>query len=292
MGQVVEDGAEDRGHGGGLGGHLAQLVVDDGEIVQDLLFVGEDLDVLLALDHFLNIAVDRRGVLLLGPVAAAADFRGGADHDHHNGAQNHHDGEQLHGQNQHHGDGARQRGDGDEHLGDAVLQKLVGGLDVVGVVAHEAAVGVGIKVADRQLLHFGEQLRPQVPHDDRAALQHEPVQEIIGQGAEDIQGGKAQQQRRIFGEGLVGREAAGLQQVHQRLHAVGRADGGGHIDQDGEQSADEDDAAVLEIPEQPSQGSQGRPGLSVAAKLDSRHAVPPPLSSGCHRRRDRSGCGP
>ena len=71
-----------------------------------------------------------------------------------------------------------ERGDGDEHLRDAVLQQLVRRLDVVRVIAHEAAVRIGVKIADGQLLHTGKQLRAQLTHDDGARLEHKAVEQV------------------------------------------------------------------------------------------------------------------
>ena len=231
VGQVVENGAHHGGDGGGGGGGLAQVLVDDVELLHDLLFVGEHLHVTLAGDHLLHIAADGGGETLLAGVGALADFGGDPHHQHHDSPQHHHDGKQPHGQGQHHGNGAHQGGDGDGQLGDAVLQQLVGGLDIAGVVAHQGAGLVFVEEPHRLALHGIEQLRAQLLHDDGAALQHQAVEQIVGQGRQQVQPRQAQDQADVLGIRLVGSCAAALQQVCQGLHAVGSPDGGRHIGQ-------------------------------------------------------------
>ena len=100
------------------------------------------------------------------------------------------------------------------------------------------------------------------------------------------------QQAQIFCVGLIRRDAAFLQKIGQRAHAVGRADRAGHIGQNGCHGADEQHAAVTEIAEQAEQRVQGRLRAAVIQKLNSGHAAHPTPASGCHRRRDKSGCAP
>ena len=83
MGKVVKNRSDYRGDGGGGGGRVAKLAVDDLEVLHHLLLVGENLDVPLSCYHFLNIAVDLCGALLLGAVAAAAYLGGLFDNYHH-----------------------------------------------------------------------------------------------------------------------------------------------------------------------------------------------------------------
>ena len=292
VGQVVEDRPHHRGDGGGGSGRLTQIPVDDVELLHDLLFVGEHLHIPLAGDHLLHIAADSGGQTLLAGIGALADPGGDPHHQHHNGPQHHHDGKQPHGQSQHHADGPQQRGDGDGQLGDAVLQKLVGGLDVAGIVAHQRAGLVLVKEPHRLALHGVEQLRAQLLHDDGAALQHQPVQQIVGQGRQQIQARQAQDQADVLGIRLVGGRTAGLQQVCQGLHAVGSPDGGRHIGQDRQHRRRQQQAAVLEIAHQPPQDGNGVLYLLIVfLQVNTRHCPRPPLSSGFHTRRGKWGCG-
>ena len=292
VGQVVENGAHHGGDGGGGGGGLAQVLVDDVELLHDLLFVGEHLHVTLAGNHLLHIAADGGGKALLAGVGALADFGGDPHHQHHDGPQHHHDGKQPHGQGQHHGNGAHQGGDGDGQLGDAVLQQLVGGLDVAGVVAHQSAGLVFVEEPHRLALHGVEQLRAQLLHDDGTALQHQAVQQIVGQGRQQIQARQAQDQADVLGIRLVGSRTAGLQQVCQGLHAVGSPDGGGHIGQNRQHGRRQQQAAVLEVAHQTPQDGEGVLYLFIIfLQVNSRHDPPPPLSSGSRTRHGKYGCG-
>ena len=292
MGEIVEDGAD---HAGGRrcgGGGGAERFIDGLKILHDLVFMGEDLDIPLPGDHLLNIAVDGGSVLLLGAVGTAADAGGDTHGDDHQGRQHHHDGKELHGKHQHHGDNTHQRDNGDHHLCDAVLQKLVGGLNVVGKIAHQAAVGILVKVADGELLHPGKQLRAQVAHDDRTALQHQPVEQVVGHHAENVERAQADEQCQIFSVGFLYTQTAGFQQIDQRPHTVGGGNGGTAVGQDGSDGADQNRAAVLEVAEQPRQGAQRAFGFFVVAQFDPSHGPSPPAASGCRRHPGRCGCAP
>ena len=252
----------------------------------------KNLDVALAGDHFLDKAVDACRVLLLLAVAAAAFLRNAAHNDDDNCRQHDHQRKQLHRQRQHHADRTEQRGHGDQHLRNGVLQKLICRLDVVCEIAHEAAVGVRVKIADGQSLHLGEQLRAQRAHNDRAALEHQPVEQIIRHRAERVQARKPEQQRQILRVYLAGRKAGLLEQIHERLHAVGGRDRRRHIDQNRRDRADHNGTAMPEIAEQAQEATEGRARLAVIPQLNSGHLRSPPASSGCHKRRGRSGCAP
>ena len=290
VGEVIENRADD-GRGGRCGrGGAAVALVDRLKVLHDLFFMGKDLDIALTGDHFFEVAVDVGGIFLLLAVAAAADLRNGAHDGDDDARQRHHERKEPQRQHQHHGDRAEQGRDGDQHLRDRVLQQLVRRLDVVGEVAHQAAVGILVKIADGQLLHLAEQLRAQFLHDDRAAFEHQAVEQVIRNGAQQIQRRKADQQRNVFCIGFVRRKAGFLQQIHQRLHAVGRSDGRARVDQNRCNGADQNRLAVLEIAEQAHQAAERRLRLAIVAKLYSRHLHPPPVASGCRKRRGRSGC--
>ena len=81
------------------------------------------------------------------------------------------------GQAQHqHGDKDADHVDGAvEQLGQALADHLAEGVDVVGVDGHDVAVGMGVKVADGQLLHVGEQILPQVPQGALGDVDHHAV---------------------------------------------------------------------------------------------------------------------
>ena len=47
---------------------------------------------------------------------------------------------------------------GDENIGKALADELAQSVDIVGVVAHDVAVAIGVKVPDGQVLHVVEHL--------------------------------------------------------------------------------------------------------------------------------------
>ena len=147
----VADVAHGGHHGSGkglcVGGAAAVAHVALPEARPGLGLVVEDLDDLLTLDHFLDIAVDLAQILLLGhEVPAGALANGHDDHQHQPQGEHRHQ-EEDRAEIQHHGHHAHKG----QHPGDqgdhAVLQNLGEGVDVVGVAAHQLAVGVGVKVA-------------------------------------------------------------------------------------------------------------------------------------------------
>ena len=120
--------------------------------------MAENLDDLLAVHHFLYIAFRPRNVNLLAQEQAggmAADVAGQQRHDHNAAYYNqrqpdaviHHDAE-----NAEEGDG------GDGHLRKALADHLTQRIDIVGVITHDIAVAVRIKITDGQILHMVKHL--------------------------------------------------------------------------------------------------------------------------------------
>ena len=183
---VVHDRAEQTRVGVGLAAVLAQLVVARVEGADGLLLVVEDLDDLLAVHELLNDALGLgQALLLLDEVACGAaahdlgdeEHRGHADQQHqrHPEAEVEHD-EEHH---QHHRAGLDEGGQG---LGDQHAQCV----DIVGVVAHDVAVLMGIKKADGQILHLVEGLLPQL------------VQKALGHDGHELGvGGRGDQRQHI-----------------------------------------------------------------------------------------------
>ena len=145
----------------------------------------------LALHLFLNEAVDGAEVFLLRHKVAAgegAELLGGEE-DH----QDHADGDGREGQAQHqHGDKDADHVDGAvEQLGQALADHLAEGVDVVGVDGHDVAVGMGVKVADGQLFHVGEQILPQVPQGALGDVDHHAGLDEAGDHAAGVEQGHA-----------------------------------------------------------------------------------------------------
>ena len=120
--------------------------------------MAEDLDDLLAGHHFLH---ERLGVgqsdLLAQEVGGGA-LGDGAGGENHADDADHHDEGQDDAVVDHDAEHDKQRDGGDEDVGKALADELAQGVDIVGVVAHDVAVPVGVKVPDRQVLHMVKHL--------------------------------------------------------------------------------------------------------------------------------------
>jgi broad specificity phosphatase PhoE len=113
----------------------------------------ENLDHLLAVDHFLDKALFLTQSLLLPdkvPGRASADFLGNQQHDRHAGYHHQSQPYAVVDHNAEHGQRGNHRG---QQLGKALRDHLTQGIDIVGVVAHNIAMVVLIKVFDGQPLH-------------------------------------------------------------------------------------------------------------------------------------------
>ena len=178
---VVVDGAQNVGEAVGFGGVVAKLLVAAVKFLHRLALVAEDLDHLLAVHHFLDVAVDggQRLLLLDEELAALAGYPARDPQDEH-GEQHHRQGEPQalaeHGHEYRH-DGNHGR----EDLRQGLRDHLAQGVGIVGVVAHDLAVAVGVKVADGQGLHMGEHI---VPHVFQNALRHHYHQPVVQETAD------------------------------------------------------------------------------------------------------------
>ena len=158
MTDVTHGGHHRPGEGLRVGSALAVLLV---ALVKPRLCLGlmvEDFNNLLALNHLLNIAVDRAQVPLLGHKIAAAALSYGHDDNKHQPQREDRHQKQQRTQAEHHrhhaykGQSARTQGY------QTVLENFGESINVVGVAAHKLAVGVGVEIAQGQILHFGEQI--------------------------------------------------------------------------------------------------------------------------------------
>ena len=207
MGEVAHGGGHDAGEGLGIGAGLAVDLVEFMELLHGGVFVVKDLDDLLALDHLLDVAVDLAHRLLLGrevPTAPAADelHRQHHDRQHAKGDKG-----QRGAQDDHHGDGAN-KGEGAGHqASEAVVQCLGDGLDVVGIAAHELAVGVGIEVLQGQALHLLKEVLPDLGHRVLGHMDHDAGVAVGAGGACDIHKGHEKEHFRkackVAGEDIV-----------------------------------------------------------------------------------------
>ena len=172
--QVPHGGHHSPGVGLRPGGGVPIGIVQPGKACLGRCLVVKDLDDLLALDHLLDIAVHRADGLLLGgkvPAAAAAD---GLDHQQHHCQHGKGDGRQDGTEDDHHHDCAHKgQGAGNEAC-EAVVQSFGHRFDIVGIPAHQLTVGVSIEEFQGQLLHFVEQVRPELCHGVLGHMDHDP----------------------------------------------------------------------------------------------------------------------
>ena len=221
---VAHGGHHGAGEGLGVGGAAAVRLVARPEALPCLGFVVKDLDDLLPFDHFLDIAVDLSQVPLLGHEVPAGPLAHSHNDRQHQPQGEHRHQKQQRTEVQHHGNHADEgepAGDQGDH---AVLQNLGEGVDIVGVAAHELAVGVGVEVAQRQILHPGEE----VPADGVGGLlghaDHDPGIAVAEQGRAEIDAGHKGQ--RPGQPGVVpGNDAL----VDEGPEHIGPADGAGGI---------------------------------------------------------------
>ena len=209
----------------GVGGAMPVALVALPETGLGLGLVVEHLDDLLALDHLLDIAVHLAQVPLLGhEVPAGALAHGHDDQEHHPQGEHRHQ-KQNRAEVQHHRHHAHKRQHTGDQGDDAVLQDLVEGVDVVGVSAHELAVGVGVKIAEGKLLHPVEQ----VPADGVGGLlgdvDHDAGVTVAEQGGAEVD---ARHQRQRPGQpGIVSGDDALVDQGAEHIRS---ADGTGGIE--------------------------------------------------------------
>ena len=124
--------------------------------------MAEYLDNLLAGHHFLHKRLGvGQGDLLAQEVGGGALGDGAGGEDHADDAD-HHDERQDDAVVDHDAEHHKQRDGGDEDIGKALADELAQGVDIVGVVAHDVAVAIGVKVADGQILHVVEHLLTQL----------------------------------------------------------------------------------------------------------------------------------
>ena len=165
---VVDIGDADhrRHHGGGValgpGARLAQGLVFGLENAQVGRLVVKDLDHLLAADHLLDVAVDVAQGGLLGGVVGGAALCAEPDIQEHGRIAHHHDQGQLPVEDEQQHQGARQLDEALDGHGKAVVQRVGHRVHVVGEIAHDVAVELGVEKAQRQRLDVGEQIPPDV----------------------------------------------------------------------------------------------------------------------------------
>lgn len=145
-------------------------------------FVAKNFNDFFAVDDFFHIAVEGgKGGLLLHKVGAgnAGDFTGNFDHAKDAGD---HEQRQPNADGEHGNKDGDQREEGAHRRREGLAHHLAQGVHVVGVKAHDVAVFVAVKIANRQPLHLSEHV---VAHAFHGALRHKGHDPVIGQGGDD-----------------------------------------------------------------------------------------------------------
>ena len=198
--QVVVQGAHAVGISTGKISVLAELLVQLIELRLAHILVGENLHHPLAVDHFLHIAVHRAQGTLLADEKLGGFSRNQLGDEHHrqhgNQLKHRQDGRGDNHRDEHHHQG-HHRGSA---LGNGLGDHLPEGIDVAGVAAHDVAGGMGVKVANGQGLHVGEQLIPDGTLGALADLGHQVVAEEGGHKTNEIHTGHHAQKAQQWGK--------------------------------------------------------------------------------------------
>ena len=187
---VVQNGTKDIGITVGFFRLFKKKIVDPVKSRLALFFMAEHLYHLLAVHHFLNVAFYPAQGLLLPeeiPGGAAAHFFRDKIHEH-NANQNHQC--QPQAVVDHDAENSKHRNRRDHQLGKALGNHLAQRIDIIGIMAHDIAVVVGIKIFDRKPLHFIKHL---LPHFFQGSLGNNCHQLIVGnarQQRQHIKGGQ------------------------------------------------------------------------------------------------------
>ena len=184
---VVDVGDGDHGghHGGGIAlralAGLAQGLVALAELFQVRLLVVEDLDDLLAADHFLDIAVELAQVLLLMAVMRLAAAAAVTDVEEHGQIAQHHEQRQPPVEDEEEQQRARDLDEALDEHGEAVVEGVGDGVHIPGEVAHDVAVPAGVEKAQGQFLQMRKEVAADVIEHFLGGLDHRLR---VAQGAE------------------------------------------------------------------------------------------------------------
>ena len=151
---IGNDRAEDVGIAVRVGAGVAKPLVDLGKIVVAFLLMAEHLDDLLPVHHLLEKALGLGNRLLLcnkEARRATADLFGNKEHGHY--PEEHH---KRHRDTviDHNEEDGQDNGAGLQKRRERARHQFTQGIHVVGIAAHDLAVLVGVKVAERERLHL------------------------------------------------------------------------------------------------------------------------------------------
>ena len=195
--QIAQDGHKHVGVSVRLARRAAQRGVD---VVERRLFrvlVTEHLDDAHTLDMLFHIAVQHAYRLLLAHEMLARLPADVFDDEEHNAKHHEYEERKQRAQHHHHNENAYDGESVGDEIRHAVRHKLAQGVRIVGVAAHNVAVGVSVEKAYGQLLHIFEHLVADVALYLRGHIDDNPVVEILKQHARDV---KHRHHARHYGE--------------------------------------------------------------------------------------------
>lgn len=238
--QLAVDRHSHQREGVGLVGTVEQFVVEFVEALDGGFLMAEDLDNLLTVHHFFDVAVHAAQLTLLvhEELAGTTGEELGAQQHHTHHEQRHHS--QGWAEHDHRDQHADHRDAGVDQLGQALADHLAQGIGIVGVDRHDVAVGVGVEVLDGQRLHVGEHLITQIFQRALGDAGHGAVLQEDGQDTDGVE-------NRHTGNGIdqTGKITTLFQQhggdvaIDQRLHEQGTLHLGKNADEDAAKNADD-----------------------------------------------------
>ncbi len=145
-------------------GRLVQLLIERIEFCDRFLLMIEDLDDLLPGHRLLDEAVQLSELLLLRDKIPSGHLRRehGAHHHHHYHGDRQY--RQRNRQNQHLDQNGHHRDGAVDELRDRLADHLPQRIDIIGINRHDIAVGMRVKIPDRQLFHMLEQRIAELLH--------------------------------------------------------------------------------------------------------------------------------
>ena len=191
-----------------------------------------------------------------------------------NSMQHHGEGCDCHGHEHHH-----QRHHRGDRRGDGLGDHLPQGVDVAGVAGHDIACGVGVKIAQRQLLHLGKQLVADGLLNALGHAHHQIALEEGGHHAHHEDAGKLYDKVKQGLEIRAPLRHHGQDEpVNQLAQSRGAGGLGNGVEQDAHQHQGQHACVILQIAQYPQEGILGIFCLAaVAAHFCRRHYSSPPF---------------
>lgn len=153
----------------------AQIFILSAKNFHVLFFVIKNLLNFLPCYHFLCKSVDRCQIFLLPVKIRFAPLPVPFDKPEHDQKEYDHDKSHPHIQHKKHNYSAGQSQRALDHHRKAVVERLLYRIYVVGKPAHQFSVSIGVKIFQRQSLHMGERVPPDIPRHLLGCLYHQPV---------------------------------------------------------------------------------------------------------------------